>query len=444
MAIIKCPECDKEISDQSRKCIHCGYPLKRKKSNGNSSKITIIIIAVLLVLFAIIVGFLVIFFTRDKYIETSIEKEVQLEMLDVVGIDYKEAISLLENEGYNHISVKEGVFSDYEKNIIYKQEIPAGALIQEDDEIVLFYSKAKALELLDVVGMNVNEAQKLLKEKGFENIGTRSNGYSDEDNKDLVLSVSAAGGKLVGDKVKTDSEITLYYSMGNRTMPKVIGLELENADNILRKLKIKYKVVYEISDEQVGTVIRQSLDEGEMVLSKDNIVLTIAQKEKQKAVKQKPIPEPTPVDTPSVEITPPSAEATPPALPSESGEVEDSSGFSFASDVFAIEQLGIKVTFKGVDDPAGMLESSYIALKFMVENYTGGECRVLVKNISINGCSLTALGAFDIQNEGKALVKCSVHKDRLAEYEITSVDTVSANVWIKNIGTTDSFTINAR
>lgn len=31
MAIIKCPECGQEISDQSRNCIHCGYPLKKQK-----------------------------------------------------------------------------------------------------------------------------------------------------------------------------------------------------------------------------------------------------------------------------------------------------------------------------------------------------------------------------------------------------------------------------
>lgn len=30
MAIIKCPECGKEISDKAEKCIHCGYPLKNK------------------------------------------------------------------------------------------------------------------------------------------------------------------------------------------------------------------------------------------------------------------------------------------------------------------------------------------------------------------------------------------------------------------------------
>ena len=30
MALIKCPECGKEISDKSENCIHCGYPLKKQ------------------------------------------------------------------------------------------------------------------------------------------------------------------------------------------------------------------------------------------------------------------------------------------------------------------------------------------------------------------------------------------------------------------------------
>lgn len=28
MALINCPECGKEISDKSKQCIHCGYPLE--------------------------------------------------------------------------------------------------------------------------------------------------------------------------------------------------------------------------------------------------------------------------------------------------------------------------------------------------------------------------------------------------------------------------------
>ena len=28
MALINCPECGKEVSDQAPACIHCGYPLQ--------------------------------------------------------------------------------------------------------------------------------------------------------------------------------------------------------------------------------------------------------------------------------------------------------------------------------------------------------------------------------------------------------------------------------
>ena len=31
MALINCPECKKEVSDQSSSCPHCGYPISRSK-----------------------------------------------------------------------------------------------------------------------------------------------------------------------------------------------------------------------------------------------------------------------------------------------------------------------------------------------------------------------------------------------------------------------------
>lgn len=35
MALIKCPECGKEISDKANVCIHCGYPIKNKTYINN-------------------------------------------------------------------------------------------------------------------------------------------------------------------------------------------------------------------------------------------------------------------------------------------------------------------------------------------------------------------------------------------------------------------------
>lgn len=35
MALIKCPECGKEISDKALACIHCGFPLKEINKEEN-------------------------------------------------------------------------------------------------------------------------------------------------------------------------------------------------------------------------------------------------------------------------------------------------------------------------------------------------------------------------------------------------------------------------
>ncbi len=37
MALIKCPECGKEISDQAPVCIHCGYPLHQQPVQSGGS-----------------------------------------------------------------------------------------------------------------------------------------------------------------------------------------------------------------------------------------------------------------------------------------------------------------------------------------------------------------------------------------------------------------------
>lgn len=34
MALIRCPECGKEISDKSSECIHCGFPVADMIKNG--------------------------------------------------------------------------------------------------------------------------------------------------------------------------------------------------------------------------------------------------------------------------------------------------------------------------------------------------------------------------------------------------------------------------
>lgn len=50
MAIIKCPECGKEISDSVKRCPNCAYKLKR------TNKRKIVIIVAILVVVSIVAG----------------------------------------------------------------------------------------------------------------------------------------------------------------------------------------------------------------------------------------------------------------------------------------------------------------------------------------------------------------------------------------------------
>lgn len=37
MALIKCPDCEKEVSDKAKSCIHCGCPLAVTKTPFNNT-----------------------------------------------------------------------------------------------------------------------------------------------------------------------------------------------------------------------------------------------------------------------------------------------------------------------------------------------------------------------------------------------------------------------
>lgn len=50
MALIKCPKCNHEISDTSKKCIHCGTSLREKKIIPKRKKITLLVLVSLVII----------------------------------------------------------------------------------------------------------------------------------------------------------------------------------------------------------------------------------------------------------------------------------------------------------------------------------------------------------------------------------------------------------
>ena len=57
MAIIKCPECNKEISDQANSCPNCGYVLNNQKNKEVNKRILVIVVLVIIIFLIGVIGF---------------------------------------------------------------------------------------------------------------------------------------------------------------------------------------------------------------------------------------------------------------------------------------------------------------------------------------------------------------------------------------------------
>ena len=80
MALIKCKECGKEISDTSKKCIHCGVKIKKEKSKKSSkNKKKIIIIGIILLIVTLIIGSIITisFLAKSNVEQTNLRDETK-------------------------------------------------------------------------------------------------------------------------------------------------------------------------------------------------------------------------------------------------------------------------------------------------------------------------------------------------------------------------------
>lgn len=68
MALIKCPECNKEISSQSNMCPHCGY---RTNSQNNKRTVKLILCLLGMILFIVLIVVIIDMCTTttDEYAE---------------------------------------------------------------------------------------------------------------------------------------------------------------------------------------------------------------------------------------------------------------------------------------------------------------------------------------------------------------------------------------
>lgn len=285
MGLIQCPECGKEVSDTVKKCIHCGYKLKKQsrsdkvqgeeKKQKTQSKLQwkkmrkyMLILGVIVILAG---GLLLFGWYKSKGVPAF------------VGMNVDAATELLNQKQISYTVTYEYT-EDYDKDVVYGQSIPEGTFYNADEIVALNVSSGRIYKVPDIVGANINDVTEQLGNISYNLVYE----YTEDKEEGTILSLS----REVGEAITEEEEIEINVSQGTYTvLPDLRGKTEEEVKGILndlgvdiaikREVTIYYDegIVYEYSPEQFGdpstTTITCTVSEGKGIWISDVVGLEI-------------------------------------------------------------------------------------------------------------------------------------------------------------------------
>ena len=250
---------------------------KQKKEKSTSNKVIIsTIIGMLIVIFLMGTG---VFF----YLNGCNVKEVKTP--DIRNITLEEAILLAKEHGFviNEDTIRYEISDEYEEGKIMEQDPKANIAVKDrkDKKIInIIISKGKNegnIPVEDVVGMNYEHAERLLKESGFKVKIIETEDETAEFGTVIKQSPEA------DEKLNKNSTVTLWIctarpeeTEGDIEVVNVVGL---NYDEAVSKLEAQGLYVTKVETEdkkaEIGTVVKQSPSAHEMLKEGDSVVLFV-------------------------------------------------------------------------------------------------------------------------------------------------------------------------
>ncbi len=234
-----CRNCQTENEDDALFCKKCGYSFIEEYENKEDA---------------------------DKQKKSKNKKVKQKKQKVKTKVKYKKP-----KQSKNHSETqKSGFFSKFLVFILLILVIALAFVVgvfgyryyQESNIVVpdlVGYSYEEATAILDSAKLSYQQKEVLTDEE--EEVG-------------IVLKQS----KKAGSKTHENAVITLSVGVLDTrvTVPDVVGMSLEEALQTLNELHISYQLVYEESDEEANTVLKQSIRGGKVIQNTESITLTIS------------------------------------------------------------------------------------------------------------------------------------------------------------------------
>lgn len=238
----------------------------KKSSAKKKSKKNVGIIVGCLVAILAVAGVLIGLFAGGEKIEVP----------NFVGLNYSEEIAT--NSKYADFTFKAVNTDDYDSSKykpgdVVEQNPEAGKKVRKGRTIILTIAGSMNTEVPNVTGLTLENAQRILREKGFVNVTTKTDTDSEYEANVVSRTEPAAG-----TSADTNDVITIFVSEGNKyvNMPSVVGMTKSGAQKFLEDDGLKVNFVTKDSEKKKDQVIEQSINEGEKVLKGTRVTLVIS------------------------------------------------------------------------------------------------------------------------------------------------------------------------
>lgn len=203
------------------------------------------------------------------------EKVPEILMPNLVGQDYEEVRTSEKCNQFNFVIEERALTDDYPAGQIYYQSVQPGTSVKVDRTVTVKVSDGIiTLVVPELVGRDISEAEQALYEMGLDyTIRTQ---VAEGVPADQVLQTDPP----VGTQVEKTTQVTLYVSRGEATVaskvPNVVGREVEDATARMVAVGLQVEIVEVDSDEPEGTVVEQSLEPNDYVISGDTVELSVS------------------------------------------------------------------------------------------------------------------------------------------------------------------------
>ena len=220
--------------------------------------------------FIVVAVFFVLWLIKGV-IQGEPKNTTKYEMPDLVGMDYYEAKDTYQ---YLDIQIGETEYSEFEKDVIYYQDVAVDTPVAKDQVITVSVSLGMStVEVPDVKGYQYEYARKMLEQEGFV-VEEKYELASDGTEATKVIRTEPEGGA----EAESGATVILYISKGPNVdaieVPQLVGMDIQAATTLCEYYGLVVEAKDEASTEEENLVIAQSIEKGEIVDAGTTITLT--------------------------------------------------------------------------------------------------------------------------------------------------------------------------